>query len=88
MLFATLISGEVIIETVFNWPGVGRLSVEAMIARDFPVVQGSDLDGGGAGLLMNLLVDIMYAYVDPQDTIPADVEARRMAMKGQGGENV
>ncbi len=66
MLFATLISGEVIIETVFSWPGVGRLSVEAMIARDFPVVQGVTLMVAGLVLIMNLVVDIMYAYVDPQ----------------------
>lgn len=66
MLFATLISGEVIIETVFSWPGVGRLSVEAMMARDFPVVQGVTLMVAALVLVMNLLVDIMYAYVDPQ----------------------
>ena len=66
MLFATLISGEVIIETVFAWPGVGRLSVEAMMARDFPVVQGVTLMVAALVLVMNLLVDIMYAYVDPQ----------------------
>jgi peptide/nickel transport system permease protein len=66
MLFATLITGEVIIETVFSWPGVGRLSVEAMMARDFPVVQGVTLLVAALVLLVNLLVDILYAYVDPQ----------------------
>jgi len=66
MLFALLISGEVIIETIFNWPGIGRLSVEAMVARDFPVVQGVILMVAGLVLFVNLLVDILYAYVDPQ----------------------
>ncbi|MGA2106805.1 MAG: ABC transporter permease [Syntrophorhabdales bacterium] len=66
VLFANLITGEVIIETVFSWPGVGRLSVEAMIARDFPVVQGVTLMVAALVLIVNLLVDIIYAYVDPQ----------------------
>ena len=66
MLFALLISGEVIMETVFNWPGIGRLSVEAMVARDFPVVQGVTLMVAALVLMVNLLVDILYAYVDPQ----------------------
>jgi len=66
MLFALLISGEVVIETVFNWPGIGRLSVEGMVARDFPVVQGVTLMVAALVLFLNLLVDILYAYVDPQ----------------------
>jgi len=66
MLFALLITGEVVIETVFNWPGIGRLSWEAMVARDFPVVQGVLLIVAGLVLFVNLLVDILYAYVDPQ----------------------
>jgi ABC-type dipeptide/oligopeptide/nickel transport system permease component len=66
MLFAVLITGEVVMETVFNWPGIGRLSWEAMVARDFPVVQGVVLMVAALVLLVNLLVDILYAYVDPQ----------------------
>jgi ABC-type dipeptide/oligopeptide/nickel transport system permease component len=66
MLFALLISGEVVIETVFNWPGIGRLSVEGMVARDFPVVQGVTLMVAALVLFLNLLVDILYAYIDPQ----------------------
>jgi len=66
MLFALLITGEVVIETVFNWPGIGRLGWEAMVARDFPVVQGVVLMVAALVLLVNLLVDILYAYVDPQ----------------------
>jgi ABC-type dipeptide/oligopeptide/nickel transport system permease component len=66
MLFTLLITGEVVIETVFNWPGIGRLSWEAMVARDFPVVQGVILIVAALVLFVNLLVDILYAYVDPQ----------------------
>jgi ABC-type dipeptide/oligopeptide/nickel transport system permease component len=66
VLFAGLIAGEVIIETVFNWPGIGRLLVEGLVARDFPIVQGITLMVGGLVLVVNLLVDVLYAYVDPQ----------------------
>ncbi len=66
ILFANLIAGEVIIETVFNWPGIGRLSVEGLVARDFPIVQGVTLMVAGLVLMVNLLVDVLYAYVDPQ----------------------
>jgi len=66
VLFSNMIAGEVIIETVFNWPGIGRLSVEGLIARDFPIVQGVTLMVAGLVLVVNLLVDVLYAYVDPQ----------------------
>jgi peptide/nickel transport system permease protein len=66
MIFAMLITGAVITENVFGWPGIGRLSIEAMVARDFPVVQGITLMVAAAVLLINLLVDITYAYIDPQ----------------------
>jgi peptide/nickel transport system permease protein len=66
MIFAMLITGAVITENVFAWPGIGRLSIEALVSRDFPVVQGITLLVAVAVLLINLLVDILYAYVDPQ----------------------
>jgi peptide/nickel transport system permease protein len=66
MLFSTLITGAFVIENVFAWPGLGRLSVEAMLNRDFPAVQGAILFVATLVLLVNLLVDILYAYVDPQ----------------------
>jgi peptide/nickel transport system permease protein len=66
MLFSSLIAGSVIIETVFNWPGIGRLIVEGLVARDFPVVQGITLMVAGLVLMVNLLVDVLYAYIDPQ----------------------
>ena len=66
MLFAMLITGSIITEIVFGWPGVGRLSIESVFNRDFPVVQGITLMVAIAVLVINLLVDILYAYVDPR----------------------
>lgn len=66
MLLAGIITGAVIIETVFSWPGVGRLLVDSVIGRDFPLVQGITLMVAVVVLGINLLVDILYAYVDPQ----------------------
>lgn len=64
--FGTIVTGAVIIETVFAWPGIGRLMAEAVIGRDFPVIQGSVLLVAVVVLMVNLLVDITYAYVDPR----------------------
>jgi len=66
MVFAMLITGMVVTEQVFAWPGIGRLIIEALFSRDFPVVQGIILMVAVVVLLINLLVDILYAYVDPQ----------------------
>jgi ABC-type dipeptide/oligopeptide/nickel transport system permease component len=66
MIFALLITGAVVTENVFNWPGIGRLSIEALVNRDFPVVQGITLLVAVVVLGVNLLVDILYAYIDPQ----------------------
>jgi ABC-type dipeptide/oligopeptide/nickel transport system permease component len=66
MIFAMLITGAVITEYIFAMPGVGRLSIESMFSRDFPVVQGITLMVAIMVLLINLLVDIAYAYIDPQ----------------------
>jgi peptide/nickel transport system permease protein len=65
-IFAGLITGAVILETVFAWPGVGRLMVTAVSGRDFPVVQGITVLVAALTLLVNLLVDITYVYVDPR----------------------
>src|SRR6202171_1447781 len=65
-IFAGLITGAVILENVFAWPGVGRLLVTAVSGRDFPVVQGVTLMVALVALAINLLVDIAYAYVDPR----------------------
>jgi peptide/nickel transport system permease protein len=63
---AGLITGSVIIETVFAWPGVGLLAIEAVRARDFQVVQSVVLFFSGIYIVCNLLVDIAYAYLDPR----------------------
>ncbi len=64
--FGWLLAGAIVVETVFAWPGVGRLLVTAVSGRDFPVVQGVTLMVALVTLLINLLVDISYAYVDPR----------------------
>ncbi len=64
--FATIVTGAVIIEMVFAWPGIGRLIAEAVIARDFPVTQAVVLLVAVVVLGVNLVVDILYAYVDPR----------------------
>lgn len=64
--FAALISGVVITESVFNIPGMGRLTVEAILSRDYPVVQGVMLVFAGVLIAVNLLVDLSYALFDPR----------------------
>ncbi|MDR7487080.1 MAG: ABC transporter permease [Armatimonadota bacterium] len=61
-----LLSGAVLTESVFAWPGIGRLLVEGILARDYPVVQGAVLLVALAFVLVNLLVDLLYAVVDPR----------------------
>ena len=63
---ALLISGVVITETVFNIPGLGRLTVDAVLKRDYPIVQGLILVFAAAKVLVNLLIDISYAFLDPR----------------------
>jgi len=61
-----MINAGVIIEVIFAWPGVGRLLFEGIAFRDFPVVQASILLGGTMIVIVNLLVDILYAVIDPR----------------------
>jgi ABC-type dipeptide/oligopeptide/nickel transport system permease component len=61
-----LLAGAVITETVFNWPGVGRLLVQSIFQRDLPVVQGVVLFLALMFALVNLLVDLAYGLVDPR----------------------
>jgi peptide/nickel transport system permease protein len=64
--FATMITGAVVIETVFSWPGIGRLAYESILNRDFPVMQGVILFMTTLYILANLIVDILYAWIDPR----------------------
>ncbi|SCC81157.1 ABC transporter permease [Saliniramus fredricksonii] len=65
-IFSLLVGGSVVIEQIFALPGVGRLLVQAIMARDFPVVQGALLFLGFAFVLINVLIDLLYAVVDPR----------------------
>ncbi len=62
----TLLSGAIITETVFAWPGVGRLAVQAVFERDFPVVEAVVLIAATTFVLLNLVVDLLYAVLDPR----------------------
>jgi ABC-type dipeptide/oligopeptide/nickel transport system permease component len=64
--FGFLLSGAVVTESIFSLPGMGRLLVQAILGRDFPVVQGAVLLAAVTFVLTNLLVDIVYAAVDPR----------------------
>jgi peptide/nickel transport system permease protein len=64
--FALLISGVVVTESVFNLPGIGRLTVDAVLSRDYPVIQGLILLTSGVYLGVNLLIDVAYTLLDPR----------------------
>ncbi len=62
----TLLSGAIITETVFAWPGIGRLAVQAVFERDFPVVEAVVLLAATIFVVLNLIVDLLYAVLDPR----------------------
>jgi peptide/nickel transport system permease protein len=66
ILLATTLGGAVVIETVFNIPGMGRLLVQSVSRRDFPVVQGAVMTVAAIEVLVMLLVDILYVFIDPR----------------------
>ena len=66
---ALLIGGVVITETVFNIPGVGRLVVDAISQRDYPIIQGVTLIFSGVYVIVNLIVDLSYTVLDPEDPL-------------------
>ena len=63
---ALLISETIVIETVFAWPGVGRLAYEGVIYRDYPLVQAVVLTSGTLIIIVNFFIDILYSYIDPR----------------------
>ena len=63
---ATILGGVIVVEVVFAWPGLGRLVYNAVAARDYPVIQGAVLLIAALFLLINLIVDLLYAVVDPR----------------------
>jgi len=66
MRFAGMLGGAVIVETIFSWPGIGKLVVDAIFDRDYPMIQGFVLFMGTVFLLINLIVDIGYGLIDPR----------------------
>jgi peptide/nickel transport system permease protein len=64
--FGVLLGGAVMTETIFSWPGLGKYLVDAIYARDFPIVQGGILFFAGVFVIVNLIVDLSYALVDPR----------------------
>jgi len=64
--FGTLLSGAILTETVFSWPGIGRWVYDAIAARDYPIIQGGVIFVATIFVLVNLLVDMSYALIDPR----------------------
>ena len=62
----TMVNAAVVVETVFAWPGIGRLLYEGISLRDFPLVQTTVLLAGAMIVVINLLVDLLYAWIDPR----------------------
>jgi peptide/nickel transport system permease protein len=65
-LLAIVLSGAVVIERVFNWPGLGRLLFDAVVNKDYPLVEASVVIGSILLLISYILRDIAYAFVDPR----------------------
>jgi len=68
MQFGYLMGGAVLVETVFTWPGVGWALVDAIFAKDYPVVQAGVIFIAASFVFVNLAVDILYSYVNPRIT--------------------
>jgi ABC-type dipeptide/oligopeptide/nickel transport system permease component len=64
--FGRMLGGAVIVESIFAWPGMGRLAVQAVLGRDFPVVQGAAIMGAAVFLAVNVVIDLLYGWVDPR----------------------
>jgi ABC-type dipeptide/oligopeptide/nickel transport system permease component len=64
--FGRMLGGAVVVETIFAWPGMGRLAVQAVLGRDFPVVQGAVIMGAAIFLSVNVIIDLLYGFIDPR----------------------
>jgi peptide/nickel transport system permease protein len=62
----TAVGGAIFVESVFNWPGMGLLLIDAVEARDYPLIMATALVIGGFVLLINLATDLLYAVIDPR----------------------
>ncbi|WP_416356614.1 ABC transporter permease [Aureimonas phyllosphaerae] len=65
-LAASLVNGAVVVETIFGWPGIGKLMIDSIVQRDFAVVQSTILVTACAIFLLNILIDLLYAALDPR----------------------
>lgn len=72
-----LLSGAIVIETVFAWPGLGRMMIDAISFRDYPVIQGFVLFTGTLFVLVNLVVDVSYTWIDPRIRLADGPQDRR-----------
>jgi glutathione transport system permease protein len=63
--FGFLLGGSIVVETVFNWPGMGRLLVDSVNQRDYPVIQGLVLLFSFEFILINLVIDVLYGAINP-----------------------
>ena len=61
-----LLSGAIITEAIFDWPGLGNLLISAINSRNYPLVQGCVLFIAGSYVMVNLVIDLLYAYLDPR----------------------
>jgi peptide/nickel transport system permease protein len=66
LYFAVVVTGDIIVETIFAWPGLGRLIYEAVMLRDYMVIQGTVLVISVIYIFVNLVVDLVYLYLDPR----------------------
>ncbi|MBI4537871.1 MAG: ABC transporter permease [candidate division NC10 bacterium] len=66
LYFVNVMTLSMVVEVVFAWPGLGQLTFNAILARDFPVVQGVVLVAGAIAIAVNFVVDVLYAYLDPR----------------------
>ena len=66
MDFGSYLSGSVLTESIFGWPGLGRFTLQAILKRDFPVIQGAVLFMAVIFVTVNLAVDLLYSVLDPR----------------------
>ena len=64
--FGSLLTGAILTETIFGWPGLGRLLIQAIRLRDYPLVQGCVLLIAATYVVVNLVTDVVYAWIDPR----------------------
>ena len=68
VVFGYLMGGAVVVENVFSWNGIGRLALEAVLRRDYPMIQGFILIFASVIVIVSILMDLTYAWLDPRIT--------------------